>query len=79
MPVALEREYKTFKEHLAELLAKGEGKFVLIKGEAIVDVFASYEDALKGGFAKFGNVPFFIKEISREEDVNFFYTYPIRR
>ena len=43
-----------------------------------LDVFASYEDALKGGFAKFGNVPFFIKEISREEDVNFFYTYPIR-
>ena len=79
MPVALEREYKTFKEHLAELLAKGEGKFVLIKGEAIVDVLASYEDALKEGLAKFGNVPFFIKEISREEDVNFFYTYPIRR
>ena len=78
MPVALEREYKTFKEHLTELLAKGEGKFVLIKGDAIVDVFTSYEDSLKEGLARFGNVPFFIKEISREEDVNFFYTYPIR-
>ncbi len=78
MPVALEREYKTFKEHLTELLTKGEGKFVLIKGDAIVDVLASYEDALKEGLGKFGNVPFFIKEISREEDVNFFYTYSVR-
>lgn len=78
MPVALEREYKVFKEHLGELLSEGERKFVLIKGDTIVDLLASYEDALKEGLKRFGNVPFLIKEVLREEDVNFFYTYPIR-
>ena len=75
MPVVLEREYKVFKEHQSELLAKGEGKFALIKGDMIVDLFASYEDALKEGLKRFGDVPFLIQEIQREEDVNFFYTY----
>lgn len=75
MPVVLEREYKVFKEHQSELLAKGEGKFALIKGDTIVDLFASYEDALKEGLKRFGDVPFLIQEIQREEDVNFFYTY----
>lgn len=78
MAIALEREYKLFKEHREELLTKGEGKFVLIKGEEIVDVFVSYEDALKEGLTRFGNVPFLIKEVRREEDVNFFYTHPVR-
>ena len=78
MPVALEREYKVFKEHRSELLAKGEGKFALVKGDTIVDVFTSYEDALKEGLKRFGDVPFLIQEIQREEDVNFFYAYPLR-
>ena len=78
MPVALAHEYQVFKEHRTELLTRGEGKYALIKGDAIVDVFTSYEDALKKGLAQFGNVPFLIKEILREEDVNFFYTHPIR-
>jgi len=77
MAIALEREYKLFKEHRAELLTKGEGKFVLIKGETVIDIFASYEDALKEGLKRFGDVPFLIQEIQREEDVNFFYAYPL--
>lgn len=78
MAIALGKEYQLFKEHRDELLAKGEGKFVLIKGETIVNIFASYEDALKEGLARFGNVPFLIKEVRREEDVNFFYTHFVR-
>ena len=78
MAVVLEREYQAFKAHQSELLAKGEGKFVLIKGETIVDLFTSYEDALKEGFKRFGDIPFLIQEIQREEDVNFFYAYPLR-
>lgn len=78
MPVVLEREYKVFKEHQSELLAKGEGKFALIKGDTIIDVFVSYEDALKEGLKRFGDVPFLIQEIQREEDVQFFYADPLR-
>ena len=76
--MALEQEYRVFKDHLSELLTKGEGKFALVKGEKIVDAFTSYEDALKKGLETFGNVPFLIKEISRGEDINFFYTHLIR-
>ena len=78
MLVVLEEEYQVFEHHRAELLTKGEHKFVLIKGNVIVDVFASYEDALKEGLKRFGNVPFLIEQIQREEEVNFFYTHPLR-
>ena len=71
MPVALAHEYQVFQAHRTELLTRGEGKYALIRGDAIVDVFASYEDALKKGLAQFGNVPFLIKEILHAEDVNF--------
>ena len=77
MPVVLEREYQVFKAHQSELLARGEGKFALIKGETIVDLFASYEDTLKEGLKRFGDVPFLIREVQREEDVQFFYAYPL--
>lgn len=73
MSVALEEEYQVFHRHRAELLARGEHKLVLIKGHEIVGVFASYEDALREGLRRFGNVPFLIKEIEREEAVHFFY------
>ncbi|MBI3319406.1 MAG: hypothetical protein HYZ89_02305 [Candidatus Omnitrophica bacterium] len=78
MSVVLEREYKVFKDHHAELLAKGEGKFALVKGDTISDIFTSYEDALKEGLRRFGDVPFLIHEIQREEDVQFFYAYLLR-
>lgn len=70
----LEKEYKTYLSHKEELLAKSEGKFVLIKDTSIIDIHSSYEDALKDGLKKFGNVPFLVKQIQREDEVNFFYT-----
>ena len=70
----LKREYETYKAHKEDLLAKHEGKYVLIKGAEIVEVYTSYEDALKAGLKKFGNVPFLIKQIQREDEVNFFFS-----
>jgi len=69
----LEKEYEVYKENKEKLLIGNEGKFVLIKDMEIVDIYASYEDALKSGLKQFGNIPFFIKKIEREEEVNFFY------
>ena len=34
-------------------LKQSAGKFVLIKGDDVIDIFTSYEDALKEGYAKF--------------------------
>ena len=70
----LNREYQAYMAKREELLAKHEGKFVLFKGNDLIDIFASYEDALKEGLRKFGNTPFLVKQIQREEEVNFFYS-----
>ncbi len=39
-------------------------KFVLIKGDEVVDFFAAYEDALKAGYQRFGLDPFLVKQIN---------------
>ena len=73
MIMKLQREYETYKAHKEELLAKHEGQFVLIKGSEIIEMFSSYEDALKAGLKKYGNVSFLVKQIQRDEEVNFFF------
>jgi hypothetical protein len=39
------------------------GKFVLIKDDAIVGTFETFNDAVNRGYEEFGNVPFLVKEI----------------
>ena len=68
--MALEKELETYKKKLPEL-KNNEGKFVLIKGEEVVDTFTSYEDAIKEGYKKFKLDPFLVKQISQVEQVQF--------
>jgi hypothetical protein len=70
--MALEIELATYKAKLAELIADGsEGKFVLIKGGDFVDVFGTYEDAIKEGYSKFGLEPFLVRQVQSVEHVHF--------
>jgi len=72
--VELQREMETFERERDNLLKAGNaGKFVVIKGEEVFDVFNTYEDALKQGLKKYGNVPFLVKEIAAFDQVNFFF------
>ena len=73
MEIALQQEYKLFLSHLEEFSRTHLHKFVLIKGEHVVDFFTSYEQALREGLARFGNVPFFIEEVKEEEEVHYFH------
>ena len=73
MSVVLEKEYKIYLKHLAEFAAEHLNQFVLIKDKMIVGFYDSYEKALTYGLKKFGNVPFFIKEIQEKEEVHFFH------
>ena len=73
--MALEKELETYKNKLPELKAH-EGKYVLIQGESVIDIFASYEDALKAGYKQFGVKPFLVKQILTVEPV-FHFTRPI--
>ncbi len=71
MIMALERELATYKNKLPEL-TQHEGKYVLIHGDDVVDVYTSYEDAMKEGYAKFGTKdPFLVKQIHSIEQVHF--------
>lgn len=68
--MALEKETETYQKRLPELKAH-EGKFVLIHGDTVADFFASYEDAIKAGYQKFGLSPFLVKQIQSSVQVQF--------
>ena len=68
--MALERELETYRQRLPELLVD-EGKFVLIHGDEIVDVFGTYEDAIEEAHGKFQLSPFLVKQIQSVEDIHF--------
>ena len=72
--VELQTEMKAFDEQRESLIKAGNsGKFVVIKGKDVFDFFNTYEDALRQGLKKYGNVPFLVKEIAAFEQVNFFF------
>ena len=68
----LEKEYKYFLCHLDKFCDEHLHHFVLIKKDKVVGFYDSYAAALKTGVNGFGNVPFFIKEVEREEAVHSF-------
>ncbi|MGA2268662.1 MAG: hypothetical protein ABSH44_09355 [Bryobacteraceae bacterium] len=83
--MALEQELKTYKEKLPELIANNnEGKFALIHGDRIIDIFGTYEDAIRDGYEKCGLEPFMVKQIQTIEQVHFIsrlvpcHTSPVR-
>ncbi len=63
----LEEELKTYEENKQELLKKANGKYVLIKGDTIIGIFESENDAVRIGIEKFGNVSFLVKKIEEVE------------
>lgn len=73
MTSSLEQEYNFFLSHLEEFSKSHLNQFVLIKGEETFDFFTSFEYALRAGLTRFGNVPFLIEEVKREEDVHCFH------
>lgn len=59
----LDTELETFDAHRQELLGRALGKFVLIRGDEVFDVYDSKPDAIASGFKRFGNVPFLVKQV----------------
>jgi hypothetical protein len=68
--MALEKELETYLRKLPEL-REHEGKFVLVKGDEIVDVFTSYEDAIKDGYRRFLLDPFMVRQVQAIEQVQY--------
>jgi hypothetical protein len=63
--MALDLELETYKAKLPEL-KENEGKFVLIHRAEVADIYGTYEDAIKEGYAKFKLEPFLVKQIRSE-------------
>lgn len=59
----LSTELKVYEASLQTLLGTAEGKFVLIHGDEIAGTFDNQMDAIAAGYAKFGNVPFLVKQV----------------
>ena len=70
MPMALEKELATYQHKLPEL-KEHEGKFALLHGDELIDVFTSYEDAIKNGYNRFQLEPFMVKQIRTTEQALF--------
>ena len=68
--LALQVELNYFEAHKEEWLDKHKGKFLLIKGEELIDVFSSLDDAYKAGVKLYGNQPFFIKQLFEVDTTN---------
>jgi len=69
--MALEKELEIYLSKLPELKTENEGKFVLIHGDQVIDIFSSYDDAIKAGYGQFGLKPFLVKQIHALEPAEF--------
>jgi hypothetical protein len=66
----LETERAYFDAHRSEWLQSHHGQFALIKGEKLIGMYDSDEDALSEGARLFGMQPFLVRRIQeREQEV----------
>ena len=63
MSERLLEELKVFQQNEGELIASHPGKYVLIKDTQVIGAYDKQYDAISEAYARFGNVPFFIKRI----------------
>ena len=64
----LEQERKYFADHLAEWLSRYPGKFVAIKGQQLLGVFDTIEDALASGAREVGLEPFLVRRVQPAQE-----------
>jgi len=55
---------RLFEEHREELVKYYNGKFVLVCGTQLVEIYDKYHDALTDGLKRFGDVGFLIRKIT---------------
>lgn len=66
-----EREIAAYESHLIDLL-DSPGQYVIILGEEISGPFATLDEALDGGYDKYGLKPFMVKQIHKPEPIHYF-------
>jgi hypothetical protein len=64
----LDVEIQTYERERANLVLKAEGKYVLIKGDRIIEIFECDVDAVAHGFRTLGHVPFLVRKIAKVDE-----------
>jgi hypothetical protein len=67
--VGFDRERATYERLKPALLAKAEGKYVVIVGDEVIGPLEIHEDAELAGYTRFGIGPLYIKQVLAEEPV----------
>ncbi len=67
--MSLEKELETYRRELPGLLSHA-GKFALVRGEKVISVWGTYEDALQEGYRLFALDPFMVQQIQPAEVVH---------
>ena len=71
MTSKLEIEVRYYAEIKPQLLPEAEGKYALIKERELIGTFDTLDEAYEKGMETYGNIPFLIKGIRRDEHVGF--------
>jgi hypothetical protein len=67
---SLSQEQAVYDANLPRWISDHEGEHVLIKGDEVAGFFESRDDALVAGYARFGVVSLFVKQVSPSEPVH---------
>ena len=59
----LQPELEYFQQHRQEYLKYYKGQFALIKDQQLAGTYTTEVEAYAAGLEKFGNVPFFIRQV----------------
>ncbi len=62
-PIVLSAELDFFETLRMELLERAAGKYVLVKGSMLIDIFETELQAIRAGYEQFGNDAFLVKHI----------------
>jgi hypothetical protein len=76
---SIAQEWDVYRREVGRLLAEGhEGKFVLIKGDEIVGIYPTHEEAERAGYERFVVVPFLVQQILTEQPLGRVSPYCLR-
>ena len=74
----LEKEINAFMKQLFTMLGRHEGEWTVFKDEKPLGFYHSIPDAVKAAYKKYGDMPFLLRQVSREYLVYGKYGAPIR-
>ena len=68
--ISLSREQAVYEANLSRWLQEHGAAHVLIRGDEVVGFYETRDEALAAGYARFGVVPLFVKQIAACEPIH---------